>query len=132
MKRILLPVSGLGYSDGVLVLLFGMPSYDTCADAPYVSYQVDLPEGADCLEIRTLADLHVYAGRGDRYAVQIDGNEPKVFDIHTEDFSAEWRWNVLRGYSRRQIDVSGLEPGKHKVRVLFLDPGIVLQELLVL
>lgn len=125
-------VSGLGYSDGVLVLPFDTPSYEDCADAPSVVFEVGLPSGAETLEVRTLADLHVYAGRGDRYAVQIDGNEPKVFDIHTEDFSAEWRWNVLRGYSRRQIDVSGLKPGTHKVRIFFLDPGIVLQELLVL
>ena len=125
-------VSGLGYSDGVLVLPFGTPSYDSCADAPYVSYQVDLPAGAGCLEIRTLADLHVYAGRGDRYAVRIDGGEPQVFDIHTEDFSAEWRWNVLRGYSCRRVDVSALQPGPHAVTVYFLDPGIVLQEIRIL
>ena len=124
-------VSGLGYEDGVLVLPFDTPSYDSCADAPSVAYEVDLPPGASCIEVRTLADLHVYAGRGDRYAVQIDGAEPQVFDIHTEDFSAEWRWNVLRGYSSRRVDVSGLAPGPHEVRVCFMDPGIVLQEILV-
>ena len=96
-----------------------------------MAYQVDLPEGADCLEIRTLADLHVYAGRGDRYAVRIDGGKPQVFDIHTEDFSAEWRWNVLRGYSCRRVDVSGAPRGLHEVKVYYLDPGIVLQEICV-
>ena len=124
-------VAGLGFEDGVLVLPFDTPSYDSCADAPSVAYEVDLPFGASCLEVRTLADLHVYAGRGDRYAVQIDGAEPQVFDIHTDDFSAEWRWNVLRGYSSRRIDVSGLASGTHEVKVCFMDPGIVLQEILV-
>lgn len=124
-------ISGLGYSDGVLVLPFDTPSFDSCAEAPYVSYQVDLPEGADCIEVRTLADLHVYAGRGDRYAVRVDGGEPRVFDIHTEDFSAEWRWNVLRGYSCRRIDMSDAPRGPHEVKVYYLDPGIVLQEICV-
>ena len=125
-------VSGLGYEDGVLVLPFGTPSYEACAGAPSVTYEVDLPSGAASVEVRTLADLHVYAGRGARYAVQVDGGEPRVFDIHAEDFTAEWRWNVLRGYSSRRVDVSGLEPGAHRVTLYFLDPGIVLQDILIL
>lgn len=125
-------VSGLGFEDGVLVLPFDTPSYNSCADAPSVAYEVDIPSGALCLEVRTLADLHVYAGLGDRYAVQIDSGEPQVFDIHTDDFAAEWRWNVLRGYSSRRIDVPDLAPGTHEVKVYFMDPGIVLQEIIVL
>ena len=125
-------VPGLGFEDGVLVLPQDTPSYGSCAEAPSVLYEVNLPAGAGSVEVRTLADLHVYAGRGDRYAVQVDGGEPQVFDIHTEDFSAEWRWNVLRGYSCRRVSVSGLGPGTHQVRIYFLDPGIVLQEIRVL
>ncbi|MBQ0096924.1 MAG: hypothetical protein KBS53_04655 [Bacteroidales bacterium] len=52
--------------------------------------------------------------------------------IATNDFSAEWRWNVLRGYSSRSVYISALAPGRHKVRISLLDPGIVLQEICVL
>lgn len=64
-----------------------------------------------------------------RYAVSIDDGPYEVFSIHTEDFSAQWRWNVLRGYARQTVDLSGMSKGKHKVIISFLDPGIVLQEL---
>ena len=64
-----------------------------------------------------------------RYAVSINGSEPEIFSIHTGDFTAEWRWNVLRGYASRRVDISSLQTGKHSVTVSLLDPGIVLQEI---
>ena len=121
----------LGFNDGVLVQPFDIPSYDMDESHPYVEYALSIPESARRLEVRTLANLHVYEGRGARFAVQIDGGEPEVFDIHTNDFSAEWRWNVLRGYSSRSVDISALAPGSHKLRISLLDPGIVLQEICV-
>ena len=121
-------VKGLGFNDGVTVLPFDTPSFEP-DKAPAVMFTLDLPESAGYLEIRTLADLHVYEGRDARYAVSIDGGPYKIFSIHTEDFSARWRWNVLRGYARQTVDLSCTSKGKHKVVISFLDPGIVLQEL---
>ena len=118
----------LGFNDGVAVLPFDTPSY-TPEEAPAIQYVLDIPSKTNSLEIRTLANLHVYEGREAEYAVSIDGKLIGTYSIHTEDFSAEWRWNVLRGYSSRSIDISALKPGKHKVTVHFLDPGIVLQEI---
>ncbi len=121
-------VTLLGFNDGVAVLPFDTPSY-TPEEAPTIQYVLDIPSKTNSLEIRTLANLHVYEGREAEYAVSIDGKLIGTYSIHTEDFSAEWRWNVLRGYSSRSIDISALKPGKHKVTVHFLDPGIVLQEI---
>ena len=121
-------VKVLGFSDGVTVLPFDTPSYTT-ENSPAIEYAIDIPEEAEELEVRTLANLHVYEGRDIRYAVSVDGRAPETFSIHTGDFSAEWRLNVLRGYSSRSVDISSLEAGKHHVRIYLLDPGLVLQEL---
>lgn len=121
-------VDGLGFNDGVVVLPFDTPSYNT-KNAPAISFTLDIPEGAEYLEIRTLSNLHVYEGRDARYAVAIDRKAPEVFSIHAGDFSAEWRWNVLRGYARRTVNLSSVPKGKHRITISFLDPGIVLQEL---
>ena len=121
-------VPQLGFSDGVVVLPFDTPSYDDVNEAPCVEYELDLKDGDSRIEVRTLPTLHVYEGRDARYAVQLDDRAPEVFSIHTDDFSAEWRWNVLRGYSFRTIDVNGVSAGKHRLKVYPLDPGIVLQE----
>lgn len=124
-------VSQLGFSDGVEVLPFTTRSYDPNIDesVPYAEYAVDLMAGENVIEIRTLPTLHVHEGRDARYAVQLDGMPPEIMSIHTDDFSAEWRRNVLNGYSSRKINVFAPETVTHNIRVYFLDPGIVLQEI---
>lgn len=134
-------VPQLGFSDGVTVLPFDTPSFDApesgaaatgkASAAPYVEYELTTTADATTLEVRTLANLHVYEGRGARYAVQIDDDAPQTFDIHADDFSAEWRWNVLHGYASRSVNLKGVAPGRHTVKIYFLDPGIVLQEICV-
>jgi len=52
-----------------------------------------------------------------------------IFSIHANDFMADWRWNVLRGYASRCIPVT--KTGRQLLRIYLLDPGIVLQEILI-
>ena len=124
-------VEGLGYTDGVLVQPFDTPSYqqENIKAAPYTEYELDLQAGDATIEIRTLPTLHVYDGRDIRYAVQLGDSAPTIFSIHANDFTAEWRWNVLRGYASRTIPVN--MTGHQRLRIYLLDPGIVLQEVLI-
>ena len=115
----------------MLVQPFDTPSYglQDIESAPYVEYDLTFAPEDSRLEIRTLPTLHVYEGRDARYAVRIGTGEPQVFSIHAGDFTAEWRLNVLRGYASRRIPLPEGIRGRQKVRIYFLDPGIVLQEL---
>lgn len=124
-------IKQLGFNDGVIVLPFDTPSYEATSldQAPYVDYCLTLPKGKSTIEIRTLPTLHVYEGRDARYAVSLDGKKADVFSIQTDDFSAEWRINVLRGYASRNVDIDLPEAGCHTLRIYFMDPGIVLQEI---
>ena len=109
-----------------------MPASTTSTeDAPFVEYELDIKPSDRSIEIRTLPTLRVYHGRDARYAVQIGHETPRVFSIHTTDFTAEWRWNVLRGYASRTIDLRSAVQGRQTLRVYFLDPGIVLQEVII-
>ena len=121
----------MGYTDGVLVQPFDTPSYqlENIKAAPYTEYELDLQTGDATIEIRTLPTLHVYDGRDIRYAVQLGDSAPTIFSIHANDFTAEWRWNVLRGYASRSIPVT--VNGHQRLRIYLLDPGIVLQEILI-
>lgn len=124
-------IRGLGFNDGLTVLPFATPSYEleNISDAPFADYELPLAKGHNKVEIRTLPTLHIYEGRDARYAVAIDGKTPLIHSIHTDDFSAEWRWNVLRGYATHTFDVEVEEDGVHNLRFHFMDPGIVLQEI---
>ena len=105
---------------------FVMDLAQEIADLMAGYYQLD---GDSAIEIRALPTLHVYDGRDARFAVQLGDGQPEVFSIHADDFTAEWRWNVLRGYASRSIPVK--EKGRQRLRVYLLDPGIVLQEVLI-
>lgn len=124
-------VKQLGFNDGVMVMPFDSPSYEvsSLSSAPYVEYELALKAGDNIIEIRTLPTLHIYEGRDARYAVSLDDKQAEIFSIHTDDFSSEWRWNVLRGYSSRKIRVNVKDDGVKRLRFYFLDPGIVLQEI---
>ncbi len=124
-------IEGLGFNDGVLVQPFGTPSYDSenLLTAPHVGYDLDICEGDKAIEIRTLPTLHVYEGREVRYAVQLGDAKPEVFSIHAQDFTAEWRLNVLRGYASRCIQIPQGTRGKQRLSIYFLDPSVVLQEI---
>ena len=127
-------VDQLGYTDGLLVQPFDTPSYDAARldEAPWVAYDIDVPAGSGTIEIRTLPTLHVYEGREARYAVQLGDLPPVVCSIHAGDFTAEWRLNVLRGYASRKIAIPAKDVAtSQRLKIWLLDPGIVLQEVLV-
>ncbi len=119
----------LGFTDGMMVQPFDTPSYQDVSKAPYIEYEVELQPSDSIIEIRTLPTLHVHDGRDARYALQLGDSTPTVFSIHANDFTAEWRWNVLRGYASRNIPIAS--SGRQRLRVYLLDPGIVIQELLI-
>lgn len=127
----LVNISGLGYNDGLEVQPFDTPSYELkdIDKAPYADFEVSLKAGKNQIEFRTLPTLHIYEGRDARYAVSLGNGKPEVFSIHAGDFSAEWRWNVLRGYASRTVEIEVAEDGRQNLRFYFMDPGIVLQEI---
>lgn len=129
----ILRIEQLGYSDGVIVQPFNTHSYtiENLVNAPFVEYELDLHEGDSYIEIRTLPTLHVYEGRDARYAIQLDNDSPMIYSIHANDFTSEWRLNVLRGYASRRLKIPASNTGRKKLKVYFLDPGIVLQEVLI-
>ncbi len=134
-------IEGLGYQDGVLVQPFDTPSYDV-ESAPYVEYNINIQKGDQEIEIRALPTLHLYErqrvdapagmGRDARFAVQLGDDKPQLFSIHTNDFTAEWRWNVLRGFASRSISIPSSVTGPQRLRIYLLEPGIVLQEILLI
>jgi len=127
----LLKPSSPNYTDGVLLQPFDSPSCssDQLASAPHLDYELDLAEGDSAIEIRTLPTLHVYEGRDIRFAVSLGNSQPEIFSIHANDFTAEWRWNVLRGYASRSIPITAT--GRQQLRIYLLDPGLAVQEILI-
>lgn len=64
-----------------------------------------------------------------RYAVSIDDGPIKVVDTRTFDRSEEWKQNVLRNRAERKIEMPSLKSGKHTLKIYYIDPGVILDEI---
>jgi len=124
---------GLGTGKSVSSLPFTAPSLnkDQISDAPWVEYSVKMPVGRCRLQIRSLPNHPIHAGRGVRYAVSINSGEPLVFNIQADEFSSEWQHNVIHGYTTRYMEFESPEAEIKIIRISLLDPGLVLRELIV-
>ena len=66
-----------------------------------------------------------------RYAVRIDDGELKVLDFKTVGRSEEWKQNVLRNSAIKTISFSKLTPGRHTLKIYAIDPGVILNRILI-
>ncbi len=74
---------------------------------------------------------------GLRYAISVDGEAPQIINIHEGETVPDWRYpqwwnqavsnNIRIKTSRHRID----KPGEHVLKVWMVDPGVVLQKLVV-
>ena len=66
-----------------------------------------------------------------RYAVSVDDGPLLLVDFRSFGRSEEWKQNVLRNRAERKIPIHFLEKGKHTLRIYCVDPGVLLDEILV-
>lgn len=126
-------IDGLGLGKGVSILPFTAPSLrsDQMDQAAWIEYLIELPQGASEIEIRTLPTQRIHNGRGVRYGVSINEEKPRLFDIQADEFTPEWQDNVIRGYTARKISLSASNNDKIKLRFYFLDPGVVIRDIVI-
>ena len=70
-------------------------------------------------------------GLGVRIAVSLDGSHLEVLDYAKIGRSDEWREAVLCNTAVRTLSFKMLKPGSHEMKVYELDPGVVLDRIVV-
>jgi hypothetical protein len=115
-----------------------VPSQAPGLDAPRLEYRMHLFSAGE-VEVRAYfsPSLDTRGGEGLRYAVSIDDGPPQVVNAHADgstragDRNAAWEQMVARNVnvsaSRHRVDA----PGEHVLRVWMVDPGLVLQRIVV-
>ena len=66
-----------------------------------------------------------------RYALSVDGGPLQIVDFRTFGRSEEWKQNVLRNRAEKKVPFSFLKPGKHVLRIYAVDPGVVMDAILI-
>ena len=70
-------------------------------------------------------------GPGFRYAVSFDDEEPQVVNVHADESPAAWERSVADGVAVLTSKHTLAAPGAHVLKFWALDPGLVLQRLVV-
>jgi hypothetical protein len=66
-----------------------------------------------------------------RYAVRIDDGPATLLNFRTIGRSEEWKQNVLSNTAVRSVKLPELKAGKHQVRIYMIDPGVIVDRILI-
>jgi hypothetical protein len=119
---------------------------------PVTAASVTPPENSPCLEYKMHTfnagqepvefvlspTLNFVAGRGLRFAAAFDDAAPQIITAVPADFSVgegndnrDWQHTVSDGVRRVKTTLHVNEPGVHTLKVWMVDPGVVLQKIVI-
>jgi hypothetical protein len=127
-----LRVPGHGHTlSGMTTLPVDAPAA-TLQDGMRLEYEVYLFEPGKVKVQATLAPtLKFRPGPGFRYAVSFDDEAPKIVDVHADASEKHWEKIVSDGAARFVSEHEITKPGRHTLKFWALDPGLVLQRLVI-
>ena len=124
-------IEGLGKTeDSVSVFPARARSFDP-KTAPYIEFEIDIEEAAEFdAQFYLIPTQPLVPGNGLRIAFSIDGGEQQivVVDNDTEVSSRKWAQNILDETTIGSAKTK-LTSGRHKLRVIAIDTGIVLDKI---
>ncbi|SHE32782.1 glycosyl hydrolase 115 family protein [Dysgonomonas macrotermitis] len=108
-----------------------MPVTVTPTDNMVLEYEIEVETAGEVtLSVLLSPTLNFNANKGLRYAISIDGQDEQIVNfngIYTErEHEARLAASINESKTKHVID----KPGKHTIRFRALDPGIVLQKLI--
>jgi hypothetical protein len=130
-------VEGLGSAGKALEampLLSTISQNDTALVRNNASVEYDfytLTDSAASIHIYTLPTHPLNKDFEMRYAVSVDNGALTVQNFKTVGRSEEWKQNVLSNSAARKITLPSLKPGKHKLTIYMIDPGVILDRIFV-
>jgi len=105
-------------------------------NSPYLEYEFFLPDsGTFSLEALFSPTLNFQKDEGLLYAFSMDDEPPRLVNLHEDAQAPDWTypgwWNsaVTHNIMRQTVMTKHLEPGNHKIRYYLVDPGLVLQKI---
>ncbi|MFD3002010.1 glycosyl hydrolase 115 family protein [Pontibacter toksunensis] len=101
-------------------------------DLPFVAYDFyTFTAAAPTVTVSTLPTHPVTSEHGMRYGVSIDDGPIEVVDFQTFGRSEEWKKNVLKNRAERQVKYQHLSKGRHTLKIYLIDPGVILDNIII-
>ncbi len=101
-------------------------------NAPCLEYRMYLfHSGSVSVEALLDPTLNFVSGRGLRYAIAFDDQIPQVVDTLAGNNAEEWATSVKDSVRKSRSTHEIVNPGYHTLKVWMVDPGVVLQKLVI-
>lgn len=102
------------------------------AHAPRLEYDMTT-SSAGQVEVRTycLPTRRIHEGRGLRFAIAIDDEQPQIVDLNEDNEGPRWSQNVLRNAAINTTKHRISAAGRHTLKVWMVDPGVVMDKIVV-
>ncbi|MFC1551481.1 glycosyl hydrolase 115 family protein [Candidatus Latescibacterota bacterium] len=101
-------------------------------ESPRLEYDVHLfHSGSVNVRVYVSPTLNYYNNQGLRYAVSIDDAEPQIVNIHTDSSQRAWQETVRNNVNVTVSAHTVNAPGAHVLKFWMVDPGVVLQKIVV-
>jgi hypothetical protein len=126
-------IPGFGETlSGMTVFPVTAPSAEPPQPAPVLEYKMYLFEGGTFnVEAILAPTLNFVPGRGLRYAISFDDQPPQIVDALEHNSQKDWEQAVSDGVRKVTIILKVNEPGYHTLKFRMVDPGVVLEKLVV-
>ncbi len=113
------------------ITTFPQNIYPDNKDQMYVEYDVDF-ESTGTFDVQLLLSptLNYNSNKGLRYEISFDGVNPQIINFNGHYRGELGRWqaeHIIKSASKHKIEIKG----KHTLRLRVLEPGIVLQKILI-
>ncbi len=126
-------IPGFGETlSGMEVFPVTTPSVEPPQSAPVLEYKMYLFEGGKFNVEAVLAPtLNFVPGRGLRYAISFDDQQPQVVDALEHSSEKDWEKAVSDGVRKVTSTLDAGGPGYHTLKFRMVDAGVVLEKLII-
>jgi Glycosyl hydrolase family 115/Gylcosyl hydrolase family 115 C-terminal domain len=101
-------------------------------NSPHLEYQMYLfDHGSVEVEAILAPTLNFVPGRGLRYGVSFDNQPPQIIDALAHNSPSDWAKSVEDNARQLRSSFALQEPGYHTLKFWMVDPGVVLEKLVV-
>jgi hypothetical protein len=117
---------------GLSVFPVNGPSLDPGKNAPSLEYRMYLFDAGKAEVDAILGPTQNFTpGRGLRFAMAFDDQPPQVIDTLAQNSNRDWETTVKDSVRHVKSNFTIAAPGYHTLRIWTVDPGIVLEKLVV-
>jgi hypothetical protein len=126
-------IPGFGETlSGVTIFPVTAASLEPPQPAPTLEYRMYLFDSGKCDVEAILAPTNNFVpGRGLRYAISFDDQPPLVVDALADNSQKAWEEAVSNGVRKVTSTLTVDAPGYHTLKIRMIDPGVVLEKLVV-